>query len=139
MQKIQTGTKGNVGALRADAIKTIGNRAEAKASSHMLALAARRILSERSLRAQLEPCTQRVGADTFSVLEMLKNKAEGASPSDAATLALEQAVSMLLSNALIRISLRAYSRGSNGYRTSAADILEGHAGHKGWELCIGHI
>jgi hypothetical protein len=167
MQKLKTGTNGNVGALRADEIENAGARAERKASAQMLALAARRTLSERWLCPHLEPCTQRVGDRNFSVLEMLEHKAEGATAADASALTLGQAVRMLLSDTLVKISLHAYSKGTNGTRTSATEVLEGHVlsnpdywdigtGDKkaaepakpgpaaydactGWEHCIGHI
>lgn len=123
MQKLQKGPKGNVGALRADAMQSAGALADQKASAHTQALAARRILSERWLCALLEPCTNKVGGERFSVLEMLRQKAEGATPEDA-TPTLGQAVSMLLSDMMVRISLHAYTRVKNGTRTSATDILE---------------
>lgn len=126
MQKLKKGPDGNVGALRADAMQSAGARADGKASAQTMALSSRRILSERWLCARLEPCTLRMGENRFSVLDMLEQKAEGATAADASALTLGQAVRMLMGDALVKISLHAYSKGMNGTRTSAADLLEGY-------------
>jgi hypothetical protein len=136
MQEQRTLTReGNAGAQRADAgseIRAAGERPSPKAlRAQELGLAIARILQDRDLRLKLEACTMPLDGKTISAVEMLGGKADK-SPDGRSLIG---AVTRVLSDKMLLISLMPYSSGANGTSKSAADILQEYAlNPNNWEL-----
>lgn len=125
MQKLQKETKGNAGDSAQGSIRSTGEKSMGKASSQMMAIAARRLLSDGPLARRLASCMCRVGDEKYSAMDALEQKAAGATAGDAAKLSLYDAATILLGDTMLKIALHGYIDPSlsKGKHYSAAEAI----------------
>ncbi|MDD2655557.1 MAG: hypothetical protein PHQ80_02710 [Candidatus ainarchaeum sp.] len=142
MSELKRTTRENVGATRADAgrlMRRAGERSRPGSREQELGLAIARVLQDRDLRLKLEACTMRIGdgkGTLISAVEMLSQRADQ-NPDGRSLIG---AVTRVLSEEMLMLTLSMYRSGENGTSRSAADVLRGYGiNPSNWELGRGNI